>query len=86
MSGHSGFLINLLFYKLSLEAMQITLNGKPHTLEKPINILEFSEILRLEPTRVAVERNREIVPRSLYSETMLKAGDELEIVTFIGGG
>lgn len=66
--------------------MQITLNGKPHTLERPINILELSEILRLEPTQVAIERNREIVPRSFYSKTMLDAGDEVEIVAFIGGG
>jgi thiazole synthase len=66
--------------------MQITLNGKPHNLEKPINISEFSKILRLEPTQVAIERNREIVPRSLYSDVLLNEGDEVEIVTFIGGG
>ncbi len=66
--------------------MQITLNGKPHTLERPINILELSEILLLEPTQVAIERNREIVPRSLYGKTILSTGDEIEIVTFIGGG
>ncbi len=66
--------------------MQITLNGKPHNLEKPINILELSGLLRLEPTQVAIERNREIVPRSLYGDVLLNEGDEVEIVTFIGGG
>ena len=66
--------------------MQITLNGKPHTLEQPINIGQLAEQLKLEPTQVAIERNREIIPRSLYMEVMLGEGDELEIVTFIGGG
>ena len=42
--------------------------------------------MKLEPTQVAIERNREIVPRSLYKEVTLNEGDELEIVTFIGGG
>ena len=66
--------------------MQITLNGKPHNLEKPINILELSVVLRLEPTQVAIERNREIIPRSLYNDVFLNEGDEVEIVSFIGGG
>ena len=66
--------------------MQITLNGKPHTLEQSINIGELAKQLKLSPTQVAIERNREIVPRSLYGETILGAGDEVEIVTFIGGG
>ncbi|HUC17848.1 MAG TPA: sulfur carrier protein ThiS [Acetobacteraceae bacterium] len=42
--------------------------------------------LGLEVRKVAVERNLEIVPRSLYAETWLAAGDQLEIVHFIGGG
>lgn len=66
--------------------MQITLNGKPYTLEQPVSLAELSEILKLESTQVAIERNREIIPRSLYKETMLDEGDEIEIVTFIGGG
>lgn len=66
--------------------MQITLNGKPYTLEQPVNLAGLSQILKLEKTQVAIELNREIIPRSLYSETMLDEGDEIEIVTFIGGG
>ncbi|MEK6746381.1 MAG: sulfur carrier protein ThiS [Pseudomonadota bacterium] len=66
--------------------MQITLNGKPYTLKNQVNLSELSEILKLEATQVAIERNREIIPRSLYGQTMLEEGDELEIVTFIGGG
>lgn len=66
--------------------MQITLNGKPYTLKNQVNLSELSEILKLEPTQVAIERNCEIVPRSLYRQTMLDEGDKIEIVTFIGGG
>lgn len=66
--------------------MRIKLNGKPYTLEKPIDINELTEILQLEPTQFAIERNREIIPRSLYGEVMLQPGDEVEIVAFIGGG
>ncbi|MDO4399368.1 MAG: sulfur carrier protein ThiS [Coriobacteriia bacterium] len=36
--------------------------------------------------RVAVELNGDIVPKALYEETMLSAGDEVEIVAFVGGG
>lgn len=66
--------------------MQITFNGKPHILKRQISLLEFSEIMNLEPTQVAIECNHEIIPRSLYNDVLLNEGDELEIVTFIGGG
>lgn len=42
--------------------------------------------LQLQPGNVAVERNREIVPRAQYGQTALADGDRLEIVTFVGGG
>lgn len=66
--------------------MQITLNGKPYLLDKPINLTQLSQDLQLEPTQFAIERNCEIVPRSLYEETLLSNGDVVEIVAFIGGG
>jgi thiamine biosynthesis protein ThiS len=42
--------------------------------------------LGIDPRKVAVERNREIVPKSLYERTALGAGDALEVVQFVGGG
>jgi thiamine biosynthesis protein ThiS len=42
--------------------------------------------LGLDPTKVAVERNREIVPRSTFGETAVEDGDVFEIVHFVGGG
>ena len=40
----------------------------------------------MKPTRIAVELNREIVPRANYSEITLREGDELELINFVGGG
>ena len=42
--------------------------------------------LKLKPTRVAVEINREIIGKSLYATTFFKAGDTVEIINFVGGG
>ena len=65
--------------------MQIMLNGEP----RAIHAATVAELLReigLDTRKVAVERNEEIVPRSTYAQAMLAAGDQLEIVHFIGGG
>lgn len=66
--------------------MNIKLNGKPYSIEGEASIKALAERLKLAPTQVAIERNREIVPRSRYGEVMLAPGDEVEIVSFIGGG
>ena len=63
----------------------ITLNGEPRQLDAP-NVAALLDRLGLDRRKVAVERNTEIVPRSLYAETVLSPGDQLEIVHFIGGG
>ncbi|MDA8051298.1 MAG: sulfur carrier protein ThiS [Rhodospirillales bacterium] len=64
----------------------LTLNGEPRTLPEPLSVAGLLSRLGVEARKVAVERNLEIVPRSLYAETWLAAGDRLEIVHFIGGG
>jgi thiamine biosynthesis protein ThiS len=66
--------------------MQIKVNGEAKDIKAPLNVAELADLLHFNPKQVAVERNREIVPRSLYSEVMLSEGDEIEIVRFIGGG
>jgi len=66
--------------------MQITVNGQPHELETSLSVLELTQRLQLDPRQLAIERNRAIVPRSLYCEVRLEAGDAIEIVHFIGGG
>ncbi len=66
--------------------LTLTLNGEPRTLPGRLSVAGLIAHLGLEARKVAVERNLEIVPRSLYAETWLAAGDQLEIVHFIGGG
>jgi len=67
-------------------ALQITLNGETRRLEAAQNVRGLLESLGLDPAKIAVERNLEIVPRSTYGEVALAHGDRLEIVHFIGGG
>ena len=66
--------------------MQIQLNGEPKTLEKSTTIAEMVTELALDSRKIAIERNREIVPKSAYATTSLSPADEIEIVAFIGGG
>lgn len=64
----------------------ITLNGEPRRVPAGQSIAGLVTGLGLKPEKVAVERNREIVPRSTLAAVMLADGDELEIVHFVGGG
>ncbi len=64
----------------------ITLNGETRTLAAPLSVAGLLASIGLDTRKVAVERNEEIVPRSLYASTDLTTGDALEIVHFIGGG
>ena len=66
--------------------MTITLNGEPRELTDGTTMAQLLEQLALEPRRVAVERNRQLLPRRLYGDTVLADGDSLEIVTLVGGG
>lgn len=66
--------------------MQIKVNGEAREFSAPLSVASLAEILELNKTRVAVEKNREIVPRSQYAQSMVDEGDEIEIVHFIGGG
>jgi thiamine biosynthesis protein ThiS len=64
----------------------ILLNGEPRTVTAGTTLAALLGELGLDPTTVAIERNREIVPRSDYADTQLAEGDALEVVTFVGGG
>ncbi len=66
--------------------MHITVNGEEKRLEEPVSVAGLLIALELEPKKIAVERNLEIVPKSLYGETALADGDRIEIVQFVGGG
>ncbi len=66
--------------------MQITLNGKPETLDSAMTLGRLLTQLKLEPVRVAVEINEDLVPRRSFAKTVLHHGDRIEIVTLVGGG
>ena len=66
--------------------MRIQLNGEEQTFEDVATVAALVAALELDPRKVAVERNLEIVPRSTYAHTPVMDGDRIEIVTFIGGG
>lgn len=67
-------------------AVEITLNGETRRLDQPVSVRGLLESLGLDPAKIAVERNLEIVPRSTYDHVAVGDGDRLEIVHFIGGG
>lgn len=68
------------------ETASITVNGEPRRVPKGISVADLALDLGLEPSRVAVERNLEIVPRSTLAQVTVEDGDDYEIVTFVGGG
>ncbi len=71
--------------------MNLHITGEPRAFPDPTPPADFTlsaliESLSMKPDRVAVELNREIVPRDRWPQTHLKDGDRLEIVHFVGGG
>ncbi len=66
--------------------MQLTVNGSAQTVPDGLTVRGLIQHLGLTEGPVAVERNREVVPRALHEETALASGDVLEIVHFVGGG
>ena len=66
--------------------MKITVNGDEREVAPGTTVAQFIGGIHLLGSRVAVERNYEIIPRSRYEVTVLEEGDRLEVVTFVGGG
>ncbi|MBE1236781.1 sulfur carrier protein ThiS [Phaeovibrio sulfidiphilus] len=66
--------------------MHIVLNGETRELSSPVSLGAFLAHIGIDSRKVAVERNREIVSRTAYDDTLLQDGDQLEVVHFIGGG
>jgi len=67
-------------------ALTITVNGEAKQLEGARSIRALLTGMSIDPAKIAIERNLEIVPRSQYDAVMVAEGDRLEIVHFIGGG
>lgn len=65
--------------------MKITVNGDKITIER-MSVLDFLSSIEIDPARVAVELNLDILPKNDYATTLLADEDRLEIVHFVGGG
>jgi sulfur carrier protein len=67
-------------------SIDIVVNGDPRRVAAGTTVTTLLAELGLAELRVAVERNREVVPRADHARTALAAGDHIELVTFVGGG
>ncbi len=66
--------------------MQIVVNGETREVEAALTVAQLLKVYDLTPLRVAIEINRELVRRARFDETHLNEGDQVEIVTLVGGG
>jgi sulfur carrier protein len=66
--------------------LEIIVNGDPRQIDDGLTLAALLQQLNMQPRYVAVERNRELVPRGRHAECLLRPGDRLEIVTLVGGG
>jgi sulfur carrier protein len=68
------------------EAFEVTVNGEARAVAAGSSVADLVAALGFTPKQVAVERNKLIVRRADHAETALQPGDQLEVVTFFGGG
>lgn len=66
--------------------LHVRVNGEELLLPLGASVTQLLEKLKVSTPRVAVERNREILPKSAYASTLLEEGDSFEVVEFVGGG
>jgi thiamine biosynthesis protein ThiS len=66
--------------------MEIIVNGDRHTVPDNLTVEALLEFLQMRSNRVAIERNREILPRVQWQATQVQPNDSFEIVQFVGGG
>jgi thiamine biosynthesis protein ThiS len=68
------------------ENISITVNGETREAASGVTVTELLQVLGIQGGRVAIERNRQILPRANWRETRVVEGDRYEIVQFVGGG
>ena len=66
--------------------MQLVINGEPRELPEETTVSQMLEHLKVIPERVVVEVHLTILKRAQHATTLLREGDQVEIVQFIGGG
>ena len=70
----------------SSRPVTITLNGERYELSGPLTVTELLGRLQIDARRVAVEHNVVVLKRAAFEETIVREGDQIEIVNFVGGG
>ena len=68
------------------DTIQILINGETQSVSPGLTVTALLAQLKLNPERLAIERNLEILPRAQWEETAVAAGDRFEIVHLVGGG
>ena len=68
------------------QMISVAVNGESRSVPAGSSIAEMLEAIGIAPAKVAVERNREVVPRSTLADVRVSDGDAFEIVHFVGGG
>ena len=68
------------------ETLRVQINGEAREVADKLKLSELVNELSLAPERVAIELNQKVMRRNLWSMTILKDGDRIEIVHFVGGG
>ena len=66
--------------------MTILLNGESFETDGPLSVTRLLAGLDIDPRRVAVEHNRLVIKKAAYGNTLVREGDEVEVVNFVGGG
>ena len=66
--------------------IRVQINGEPQQLAERTTLSQLVQQLELQPQQIAIEVNRQLVPRGAHGEHELMAGDCIEIVTLVGGG
>ena len=66
--------------------MTVVINGENREIPDHLNVAALIEHLGMMPDRVALERNRDVLPRALWKDTLVQASDSFEIVHLVGGG
>ena len=70
----------------SIQAFSIQLNGEPYSIDRDARLLALVEKLNLRRGRIAIELNQSVIPKAEWASILLRPGDKVEIVNFVGGG
>ncbi|QDV46524.1 Sulfur carrier protein ThiS [Stieleria neptunia] len=66
--------------------ISITVNGRSVEIESEMSVEQLLDTVDVPPNYLAVEINADVVPRETYADTIVRDGDDVEVVTLVGGG